>query len=212
MTTVILMRHGETAWNHESRLQGWAPVSLNDRGREQAAAAGEYLDRDDSTLDFDPDRVIASDLARTRETATAVQSVLDISVRFDSAWRERDLGVYQGLPLTTVTERFPAFGLGEDAADAADQVPDSGESLAQVEDRVVAGWEDLLAASDPDESVLVVTHGGPIRLLLGHIEDRSIAESMLTDGPQNCSLTQIECGNGTAEIVHSVTPWARTDE
>lgn len=207
MTTVILMRHGETAWNHESRLQGWAPVSLNDRGREQAAAAGEYLDRDDATLAA-PDRVIASDLVRTRETATAVQSELDTSVRFDSAWRERDLGVYQGLPLTTVTERFPSFGLGEDAADAADQVPDSGESLTQVADRVVSSWEELIAASDPDESVLVVTHGGPIRLLLGHIEDLSIAEAMLTDGPKNCSLTEIECENGTAEIVHSVTPWA----
>jgi probable phosphoglycerate mutase len=204
MTTVILMRHGETAWNHEERLQGWAPVSLNEHGREQAAAAASHLDSE-----YDFDQVVSSDLTRTRETTEAVRSVIDVPVQFDEAWRERDLGVYQGLPLTAVTERFPAFGLGEDAANAVDRVPDSGESLAQVAERVVSGWQDLLAESDPDETVLVVTHGGPIRFLLGHIEDRDVAESMLTYAPENCSLTEIECNDGTTpELIRmNTTSW-----
>lgn len=190
MTTILLMRHGETAWNHEERLQGWAPVPLNERGREQAEAAATNLDRD-------PDRIVSSDLRRTQETTEVVQTVLDIPVRFDDAWRERDLGVYQGLPLTTVMDRFPAFGLGEDAANAVDQTPDSGESLVQVADRVVSGWQDVLTSSDPNETVLVVTHGGPIRLLLGYIEDKDVSEAMLAYAPENCALTEIECSDGS---------------
>lgn len=199
MTTVLLMRHGETAWNHEERLQGWAPVPLNERGREQAEAAA-------ANLDSEPDRIVSSDLTRTRETTEVVQSVIDVSARFDDAWRERDLGVYQGLLLTTVMDRFPAFGLGEDAANAVEQTPDSGESFVQVVDRVVSGWQDLLTASDPDETVLVVTHGGPIRLLLGHIEDKDVAEAMLAYAPENCALTEIECGDcSNPEIIRMNT-------
>lgn len=203
MTTIILMRHGETAWNHEERLQGWAPVPLNGRGREQAEAAATRL------VDDDIDRVVSSDLTRTRETTEIVQSVIDVPVQFDDAWRERDLGVYQGLLLTTVTDRFPMFGLGEDAADAVDQVPDSGESLVQVAERVVSGWQDLLAASDPEETVLVVTHGGPIRLLLGYIEDKDVAEAMLAYSPENCAITEIECNDDApTEIVRmNTTSW-----
>lgn len=207
MTTAIFMRHGETAWNREGRLQGWAPVTLTERGREQAATAGAYLDDE-----YNIDRVVSSDLTRTRETSEAVQSVIDsdVPVRFDDAWRERDLGVYQGLPLSTVTDRFPPFGLGKDAANAADQVPESGESLDQVASRVVSGWQDLLAASDSAETVLVVTHGGPIQLLLGHIENKSVTEAVLAYAPENCSLTEIEYGvdSMAPKIVRkTVTPW-----
>lgn len=200
MTTVILMRHGETAWNHEGRLQGWAPVTLNERGREQAEAAATNLDS------HEIDRMVSSDLTRTRETTEIMRSMIDVPVRFDDAWRERDLGVHQGLLLTTVMDRFPAFGLGEDAANAAGRVPDSGESLVQVANRVVSGWQNLLAESDPDETVLVVTHGGPIRLLLGHIEDKDVAEAMLAYAPENCALTEIECSNDSPpEIIRMNT-------
>jgi probable phosphoglycerate mutase len=202
MTTVILMRHGETAWNHEGRLQGWAPVPLNERGREQAEAAAAHL----ADSGYDIDRVVSSDLERTRETTEVVRSVIDVPVQFDDAWRERDLGVYQGLLLTTVTEQFPAFDLGEDAANSADRVPDSGESLVQVADRVVSGWQDLLTASDPDGTVLVVTHGGPIRFLLGHIEGRDVAEAVLAYAPENCAITEIECSDDSPpEIIQMNT-------
>ncbi|MFC6960816.1 histidine phosphatase family protein [Halocatena marina] len=204
MTTIVLMRHGETAWNRESRLQGWAPVPLNDQGREQANSAAAYLNTDGIT----PDRVVSSDLMRTRETTTAVESTIDVSVQFDEAWRERDLGVYQGLPYETVADRFPAFGLGEAGAKAADRIPDSGESLAQVSERVVSGWQELLTASSPSETILVVTHGGPIRLLIGHIEGLSIAESVLHNRAENCSFTEIEYEDEAKIVRKNTTPWA----
>jgi probable phosphoglycerate mutase len=204
MTTIIVMRHGETAWNREGRLQGWAPVTLNEYGREQATAAAAHL------AEYDLDRVVSSDLTRTRETTKMVRSEIDAPVRYDDAWRERDLGVYQGLPLTRVTDSFSEFSLGKNAANASDQVPDSGESLDQVANRVVSSWQDLLASSDSSETVLVVTHGGPIQLLLGHIENKNVTDSMLAYAPGNCSITEIECGadHPTPTIIRkTVTPW-----
>lgn len=203
MTTVLLMRHGETAWNANKRLQGWAPVGLSDRGREQAATVASYLDGNGSLT---PDRVVASDLQRTRETTELVLSVIDVPVQFEAVWRERDLGVYQGLPYTTVKDQFPAFGPA--SATAADQTPESGESLVHVADRVTTGWDDLLAASDPEECVLVVTHGGPIRLLLGHLRDVSIEKALVDESPRNCSLTEIGIADGTNPTIgQRVVPW-----
>ena len=67
MTTIVALRHGRTAWNHEGRMQGWAPVPLDERGREQATAAGAWL-----ADEYAFDAVYASDLQRTRETAERV--------------------------------------------------------------------------------------------------------------------------------------------
>lgn len=209
MTTVLLMRHGETAWNLEGRLQGWAPVSLNDRGREQAATTGAYFDGSDSIT---PDRVVSSDLTRTEETTELVRSVIDAPVRFDTAWRERDLGVYQGLPLSTVADRFPAFGRGTTAANAADRIPDSGESFVHLEDRVITAWEELIEESDPEECVLVVTHGGPIQIMLGHLRNVPLEKALIDEAPINCSLTEIEIERGSdtgPSIVRTnVVPWS----
>lgn len=189
MTTVMLMRHGETAWNLEGRLQGWAPVALNDRGREQATTTGVYFDSADAVT---PDRVVSSDLTRTTETAELVRSSIDAPVQFEMAWRERNLGVYQGLALSTVADRFPAFGRGTTAANAADRTPEGGESFVHLEDRVITGLEELIEASAPDECVLVVTHGGPIQIVLGHLRDIPLEKALIDEAPINCSFTEIE--------------------
>lgn len=209
MTTVMLMRHGETAWNLEGRLQGWAPVALNDRGREQAIATAGYLEENGTT----PDRVVSSDLTRTRETTELVRSTIAAPVQFETAWRERNLGVYQGLPLSVVADRFPAFGRGTTAANAADRVPEGGESFVDLQDRVIAGWEELIGASDPDECVLVVTHGGPIQIVLGHIRNVPLEKALIEEAPINCSLTEVEIQNDHEASVDSsivqtnVVPW-----
>lgn len=208
MTTVILMRHGETAWNLEGRLQGWAPVALNDRGREQATTTGAYFDSADAVT---PDRVVSSDLTRTTETTELVRSSIDAPVQFETAWRERDLGVYQGLVLSTVADRFPAFGRGTTAANAADQTPEGGESFVHLEDRVITGWGELIEASAPDECVLVVTHGGPIQIVLGYLRDIPLEKALIDEAPINCSFTEIEIeqeADADPSIVRTnVVPW-----
>jgi probable phosphoglycerate mutase len=208
VTTIVAVRHCETDWNREGRMQGWAPVSLNERGRRQAAAAGAWL-----AAEYDIDAVHASDLLRVRETVAAMREHLaapDDRVRFAPAWRERDIGVYQGLSYADVEEQFPAFGLGEPARAAAERAPESGESLQEVSDRVTARFEAVLADCDPDETRLVVAHGGPIYALLAHVTDVGVAAAVREYTQDNCGATAFEHDPVTGETrvdCRNVTDW-----
>lgn len=207
---VLVVRHGETDWNLHGRMQGWAPVPLNDTGREQADSVGRYLARE-----FDVDRVVASDLERTRETAERVTAHVDAPVSYDSGWRERHVGVYQGLEYEDVIERFPAFALGETGIEAADRTPESGESLLDVRERVVEAWRSLLddgPEADPAEreweTALVVTHGGPIYLLLGHLKGMDARTSLREHSQSNCAVNELRVDGDDAEVVReNVTEW-----
>lgn len=199
MTTIVVVRHGETAWNREGRMQGWGPVPLNDTGRAQADAAGAWL-----AEHYEFDAVLASDLLRTKETVERLVEHLDHApgdTSYEAAWRERDIGVYQGLTYDDVYDRFPEFGLGEAAVDAADRVPDSGESLVDVYDRVTDRFETILAEAAPDETRLVVTHGGPVYMLLGHVEGLDIREAVLDNHVDNCGVTVFEHTDGETRVV-----------
>jgi len=195
MTTIVAVRHGETTWNRKQLLQGWAPAPLTDRGREQAGQLGATL-----AARYEIDRVLSSDLHRTEETVDILLEHFDAPVTFESAWRERDLGVYQGVAMAEMPERFPEHDLGEAGPEAAHRRAESGESLVGVRDRVLERWETTLAESEPGETVLVVTHGGPIRLLLGHLKDVDIAEAILAQSQGYCSINEFEVDHETDAV------------
>lgn len=198
MTTVVTLRHGETAWNREGRMQGWAPVPLNDRGREQATAAGEWL-ADEYTFDA----VYSSDLVRTRETTERVLAAFDNppTPSYERAWRERDVGVYQGLTYGALEERYPAFALGRTAAESAEAVPDGGESLAEMFERVTARFSELCASHGDDEQRLVVAHGGPIYMLTGYAKGLPIRDAVLDHSQDNCGATVFEHDDGSTRVL-----------
>src|SRR5437762_5332003 len=99
MTTLLLVRHGETDWNRDGRWQGGSDTSLNDVGREQARALADQLDGDIAA-------VYSSDLARARETAEIVAAKLDLAVQIDPRLRERGFGSWEGLTMTEIEERL----------------------------------------------------------------------------------------------------------
>ena len=103
MTTVVLLRHGVTDWNDGGRFQGHADVSLNDAGREQAAAAASMLAESGIT------RVYCSDLLRAAETAQIVAANLGLEVRTDARLREVDVGSWAGLSMAEAGELEPDF-------------------------------------------------------------------------------------------------------
>lgn len=193
MTTVVVTRHGETAWTEEHRIQGWAPVPMTERGEEQARALGEELSRR-----YDVDRVVSSDLHRTRETTEVLAEYVDAPVTWSEAWRERDFGSFQGLLASEWFERFPAYDLRERGLDAAEETPASGESLVDLRDRIVGAWERLLDECERDETVLVVAHGGPIRLILGHVKNLDVAASM-EQTQSMCSINEFDYDAETGE-------------
>lgn len=213
MRTVLLCRHGETDWNAERRLQGWAPVGLSERGREQAAALGAEI-----AAAHDVDEVVASDLERTRETAEHVAEATGASLRFDRGWRERGFGVYQGLPYADVAERHPEFDLRTNSIVGLPATPEGGESVEDVHERVLDAWERLHAdvggaagsdagdgedgASDDsagDDTVAVVTHGGPLHLVLGRVKGLSVEDSLREGRQGNCSINEVRV-NGDGEF------------
>lgn len=199
MGTVLLLRHGETEWNREGRIQGWAPVALNERGREQAAKAAARL-----AASYDVDRIVTSDLLRARQTTDCVAERVDAPVDRSARWRERDIGVYQGLDYADVLDRFPEFAIGEAAARASDETPDSGESFEDVRRRVLAGWR---TAADRSGTTLVVTHGGPIHLVLGHVKGMDLADALLEHEQRNCAINEFRTDDGSRVVRENATPW-----
>src|SRR5919197_1548649 len=140
-TLLVLARHGETDWNREHRLQGWADPPLNELGREQALELADALDGERF------DAIYSSDLRRAVETAEIVASALAAgAVVQDAALREVDLGSWSGRLWDEVA------GL---------ERPD-GESREQHRARVVGGVL-RLAAAHPGQTLLIVSHGGSIR-------------------------------------------------
>jgi broad specificity phosphatase PhoE len=154
VTTLLLVRHGETDWNRDGRWQGHSDTHLNDVGREQAVRVAGELDG--------VDVVYASDLARARETAEIVAARLGLSVRVDERLRERSFGAWEGKTAPEIEAEFRdaharwLAGKGPGAEDA--------EAFGDFAARVQGFLADVLAAH-PDETVLVVAHGGSIRVI-----------------------------------------------
>ena len=98
---VYLIRHGETDWNTNGRWQGLLPVDLNDTGRQQAQRLATAL------LHEEIEAIYTSDLSRAEETAHIVGDVLGIVPVTDARLRELDIGVFQGLTLDEIKQRYP---------------------------------------------------------------------------------------------------------
>jgi broad specificity phosphatase PhoE len=169
VTTILLARHGETDWNRDRRFQGHADPPLNDRGRAQARDLA-------ARLATEPERVAAiyaSTLRRAHETAEIVGRHLGLPVATHEGLREIDVGSWSGLTTTEVEQAFP-----EGFLRWLDYGPgwDDGETYEQMGERVMATLVEL-ASTHPDDRILVVTHGGPVRAAQARCAGISIPEA-----------------------------------
>ncbi|MFB6112104.1 MAG: histidine phosphatase family protein [Halobacteriaceae archaeon] len=201
MKRFLLARHGETEWNREGRIQGWSQVSLNDVGRRQARALGEFLAETYPNVEA----IHASDLPRAVETVSLLREASgwgDVPVTYDRAWRERDFGVYQGLASEKFFEEHPEFALLERGQEAAAAVPECGESYLAFRERVLEAWATLTETNH--DVVLLVAHGGVLRTILGSILGLGLREALQTLSHENTGMAEVEydCTTGEAAIVH----------
>ncbi|MEU0003597.1 bifunctional RNase H/acid phosphatase [Streptomyces sp. NPDC006314] len=164
--TFVLLRHGETALTPQKRFSGSGGTdpSLSDVGREQARRVAEALAKRGTIQ-----AVVASPLARTRQTAGIVAARLGLDVVIDDGLRETDFGAWEGLTFAEVRERHPE-DLNAWLADPEAHPTGGGESFAETATRIAA-TRDKLAAAYAGRTVLLVTHVTPIktfvRLALG---------------------------------------------
>ena len=190
MTTLLLVRHGETDWNRDGRWQGHADTPLNERGREQARSLAAQLEGGESIA-----AVYASDLARARETAEIVAAPLGLEVEIDPRLREIDFGSWEGLTTPEIEQRFPEEVARWRSNDGS-QAFAGGETYAEMGERVVRALSDI-AAAHPSQTVLVILHGGPIRGILAHAAGVTYGEQRrLRAQLANCDVVRIAVEDG----------------
>ncbi|MEV6949145.1 bifunctional RNase H/acid phosphatase [Streptomyces sp. NPDC051172] len=156
--TFVLLRHGETPLTPQKRFSGSSGTnpSLSDVGREQAERAGAALARRGTIQ-----AIVASPLARTRETAGIVARHLGLEVTVEDEIRETDFGAWEGLTFAEVRERYPD-DLNTWLADPHAQPSGGGESFAATATRIAAARDKLVAAY-AGRTVLLVSHVTPIK-------------------------------------------------
>lgn len=157
VTRILAVRHGETAWNRDTRIQGHTDIALNDHGRWQASQLAQALHAEPIAACY------ASDLSRARETAQAVAQRHALPVHIHTGLRERGFGSFEGKTWAELEAAWPVETQAWRKR-VPDFAPPGGESLLQLQARVVATVDEL-AARHPGEQVLMVAHGGVLDML-----------------------------------------------
>jgi probable phosphoglycerate mutase len=190
---LLLVRHGESHWNAAGRLQGHGGSGLSERGHAQAKATARFLDR----IASDAVVLARSDLPRVAETAAPTADLLRVTERVDPRLREIDVGTWTGLNWDEVAavdpETLAAWRAGNDVRRGG------GETFAELRARVWAAWQDL---AEVDGTVLVFTHGGPIRVGVAAALGLPPLGERLLAPLENCSVTQLRLLAGKA-VLHS---------
>ncbi len=156
-TRIIAIRHGETTWNVDTRIQGQLNIPLNDTGRRQAERMALALSDDPITA------IYASDLARAWETAQYLGRALGVAVTREEGLRERGFGEFEGKTYAEIEALLPEQSQRWRKRDP-EFAPPGGESLLTLRGRVVAAAE-RLAARHPGELIALVGHGGVMDVL-----------------------------------------------
>ncbi len=206
---LVLIRHGQSAWNHENRFTGWTDVSLTDQGRDEARAAGRLLREGGFTFDV----AYTSVLKRAVHTLNIVLDELGLDwLPVHKAWQlnERHYGALQGLNKTDMAQKFGeaqvkiwrrSYDTPPPPLDPSDErhprfdrryaglPPDSlpaTEALKNTVDRLVPYWQNTLApAISSGQRLLVAAHGNSLRALikyLDHVSDSDIVELNIPTG------------------------------
>ena len=156
-TRIIAIRHGETAWNKDTRIQGQIDIPLNDTGLWQAERAAAALQHEAVAA------VYSSDLSRAAQTAAAIAAPLKLNVAHHTGLRERHFGECQGSTWTELAERQPEI-TDLWRRRVPHFAPPGGESLLTLQARVVATLDEL-AARHLGEQIVVVAHGGVLDIV-----------------------------------------------
>jgi probable phosphoglycerate mutase len=157
-TRIIAVRHGETAWNVDTRIQGQLDIGLNDRGLWQAQRVGQAL------ADEAIDHIYSSDLSRAHTTAQAIaQHTHQRTVRLHTGLRERGFGTFEGQTWAAIAEQWPEESRRWKTRDPH-FAPPGGETPTQLLARVSRTVNEI-AAQHLGEHIVLVAHGGVMDML-----------------------------------------------
>ena len=185
MTTLLLIRHGESVANVEGRFAGHLDAPLSETGHVQAAITAEYIHSQ-----YTVDAVYASDLSRAFETGKAVADRRDISITPDSSLREIFAGDWEGAIYDDLPKQFPT-SFHTWLTDIGNAVCDHGESIAHLQERVLITLRRIAAKHD-GQTVVIATHATPIRAVQCFCEGKTLNEMKNVPWVSNASITVVE--------------------
>lgn len=183
MTRFCLIRHGETQWNADGRVQGQLDIPLSEVGVGQARAVARALGGEKF------DALYCSDLVRVRQTAQPLAEKLGLEVRLDPRLRERHYGVFQGMTYADAKEKIPE-GYRRFREKDPDYDFESGESLSQFSERALACLSSL-ARENEGKSIVIFTHGGIVEMAYRHATGRGLSTPRDFEIP-NCGINRLE--------------------
>jgi len=187
----LLIRHGQSTWNRERRIQGQLDPHLSDEGHRQAERLGRRLAGRRFTGFY------SSDLKRAFETAQAIATATGARPKPDESLREIYLGEWEGLRTEEIAERYPEAWASWVKEPDWDLVP-GGERAVDFEARVAAAIDEIFQQHEHGD-VLVVTHGGVIQIALMRTIGRS-SQGIFPFKIQNTSVSVLEKRNGRVVI------------
>ncbi|QBE63051.1 histidine phosphatase family protein [Pseudoduganella lutea] len=196
-TELLLIRHGETAWNAVRRLQGHLDIGLNDAGRRQASALARSLAAEPLAA------IVASDLQRAMHTAEAVAEYHHVPFHTDPALRERGYGVFEGLLYTEIEARYPDHFTAWQGRHVDSVMPHGerhAESFRQFYERCTAAighWADQY----PGRRIAIVAHGGVLECAYRAAREMTL-ESPRDFQVRNASINRFTWSEGKLALTH----------
>lgn len=191
MTRLVLVRHGQSLWNQQRRVQGQSGEGLTARGRQQAEGTARWV-----AATHPGARLVSSDLVRCRETTAPIAAALGVEPILDPRVRERHFGRWEGCSLDEVAAADPElWGRWRTGVDVLRAV--GGESGEDLVARVLPAFRSHVQDVGPDGTVVLVTHGGPVwhgvhallelpRWMLGGVGNAAVTELVLDEAGWWC--------------------------
>ena len=193
MTSLYLIRHGQTDWNIEQRWQGQSDIPLNATGHQQAARVAAEL----VTANFSA--IYSSDLSRAYETALALSRISGLPVQRETRLREIHQGEWQGLREIDIQSRY-GNAFQERKQQPLHIAPPGGETVVQVRDRVVSAVNDI-CIMHPHERVALVSHGFALALIQVHFSLMPL-ETAWQIIPANAEWRELEIDGSTINPIN----------
>ena len=192
---LLLVRHGETDWNQQSRYQGQTDISLNHNGKLQSEKVADFL------KDISIDKAFSSSLLRAKETAEIIlQHHQNVQLELNDGFKEIIHGVWEGKVESEIEQEFPGELQRWRETPSQVKMP-GGESLEQVWQRTIEVYQTIIetALKNQSNTVLVVAHGGTNQILLCHILGLS-TECFWNFRQSNCCLNIIDYPKGLDSV------------
>ncbi|WP_018132446.1 histidine phosphatase family protein [Effusibacillus pohliae] len=191
MTEICLVRHGETLWNRQARLQGSQDIPLSDIGIEQARTAAAHLSKERWDL------LYSSDLSRAKHTAECINQRLNVPHYLEPGLRERNYGSLEGMTRDEIEARYPGV------LSQPDQHPIPGLETYEALSQRVRETVESIAQRHPGKRILIVTHGGTINAFLHAITGQragAIDNTAITRVRYDCGRWLVDCINDCSHL------------